>query len=280
MTKHDPSNAVETVKTACRLIESAEIPRNLTSLATELGWSVSHFHRVFKQITGVTAKAYADEHRTQKVRKALIEGASVTEAMYAAGYQSSGRFYENIAARLGMTPREFRGGGQANKIFFAIGECDFGSILVASTVKGICSIALDSDPVKLLRELQDMFRSAELIGADKEYEAHIATVIGFIAKPEKSFPLPLDIHGTAFQQQVWQALREIPLGTTVSYADIANKIDRPKSVRAVAGACAANKIAIAIPCHRVVRQDGNLSGYRWGIARKQALIDREQGQAE
>jgi AraC family transcriptional regulator of adaptative response/methylated-DNA-[protein]-cysteine methyltransferase len=208
-----------------------------------------------------------------------MKNTSVTEAIYDAGYNSSGRFYEKSKRLLGMTPTQFRTGGANEEINFALGQTTLGAILVASSKKGVVAILLGDDPEKLLRGLQDRFPRATLIGGDKEYEELVARVVGFIEAPKRSLNVPLDIRGTAFQQRVWRALQRISAGTTVSYADIARRIGSPSSVRAVAGACAANKIAIAIPCHRVVRTDGSLSGYAWGIDRKRQLIERERQQS-
>jgi AraC family transcriptional regulator of adaptative response/methylated-DNA-[protein]-cysteine methyltransferase len=199
----------------------------------------------------------------------------VTEAMYDAGFNSSGRFYEKSTSMLGMTPTRYRAGGVKEMIRFAVGECSLGAILVASSEKGVASILIGDDPDALVRDLQDRFPNAELVGGDGAYEQLVARVVGFVEEPGLGLELPLDVRGTAFQQRVWQALRTIPVGTTATYTDIARKIGSPKSVRAVAGACAANAIAVAIPCHRVVRNDGSLSGYRWGVERKRILIDRE-----
>lgn len=200
---------------------------------------------------------------------------SVTEAIYDAGFNSSGRFYEKSSEMLGMTPTRYRSGGTNEEIRFAVGESALGAILVASSQKGIASILLGNDADKLVRELQDRFPKAKLIGADKDYETLVARVVGFIEAPGQGLDLPLDIRGTVFQQRVWRALQEITVGKTVSYAELARRIGSPKAVRAVAGACAANNIAVAIPCHRVVRNDGSLSGYAWGVERKRALIARE-----
>ncbi len=199
----------------------------------------------------------------------------MTEAIYDSGYSSNGQFYGSSSTLLGMTPRKFRSGASGEQIRFALGECVLGTILVAASETGVCAILLGDDPEALLRDLEARFPKAQLIGGDKSFEATIAKVVGFVDAPQLGLELPLDARGTAFQHRVWEALRKIPLGQTVSYADIANRIGSPKSVRAVAGACAANPLAIAIPCHRVVRTDGGLSGYRWGIERKRALLKRE-----
>ncbi|WP_411726520.1 bifunctional DNA-binding transcriptional regulator/O6-methylguanine-DNA methyltransferase Ada [Methyloglobulus sp.] len=260
----------------CRLIEMAESEPNLAEMAALAGLSVHHFHRLFKAITGLTPKAYATAHRAKRVRKELAQCNTVTKAIYEAGYNSNSRFYEKSPQMLGMTPTNYRAGGANSQIRFAIGECSLGSILIALSERGVCAIALGDDPECLSRELQDRFPQAELIGGDSDFEQLIAKVIGFVEAPSLGLTLPLDVRGTAFQQRVWQALQEIPSGTTVSYAEIAKRIGQPKAVRAVAGACAANTLAIAIPCHRVVRTNGSLSGYRWGVKRKAELLRREK----
>jgi AraC family transcriptional regulator of adaptative response/methylated-DNA-[protein]-cysteine methyltransferase len=263
------------VAKACRLIEDREEEPSLNDLADAVGRSASYFHRMFKAATGLTPKDYGAAHRAAKVRQGLESGNSVTEAMYDAGFNSSGRFYAKSTDMLGMTPTQYRAGGANEKILFAVGQTSLGAILVASSKKGVASILLGDDPDKLVRDLQDRFPKAQLIGADRDYEALVARVVGFIETPGLGLDLPLDVRGTAFQQRVWQALQQIPVGQTVSYADIAQRIGSPKSVRAVAGACAANLLAVAIPCHRVVRNDGSLSGYAWGVERKRMLLDRE-----
>jgi AraC family transcriptional regulator, regulatory protein of adaptative response / methylated-DNA-[protein]-cysteine methyltransferase len=259
----------------CRLIENAEQVPSLDELARHANLSSYHLHRVFKAIIGLTPKAYAAAHRAKRVRAELSRSGSVTDAIYGAGYNSNGRFYEQSNQVLGMTPTNYRAGGANTDIRFAIGECSLGSILVAASEHGVCAILMGDDPNELARDLQDRFPRANLIGGDAKFEALVAKVVGFVEAPRLGLDLPLDVRGTAFQQRVWQALREIPAGATASYTDVAKRIGAPKSVRAVAGACAANALAVAIPCHRVVRSDGVLSGYRWGVERKRALLDRE-----
>ncbi len=264
------------VAQACRLIETAHTLPSLDELAEQVGISTSHFHRLFKAETGLTPKAYASAFRAGKLRRALTdEGVSVTHAIYEAGFNSSSRFYETSTQLLGMRARDYRAGGTGEEIRFAVGECSLGAILVAQSKQGICAISLGNDPDALLRELQDRFPRARLIGGDARFEQLVAQVVGFVESPSIGLNLPLDVRGTAFQQRVWQALREIPPGAKVNYAEIAERIGAPKAVRAVGSACGANQIAVAIPCHRVVRRDGDLAGYRWGVERKRELLRRE-----
>lgn len=271
-----PTAHAALVAEACRLIESSDTPPSLDTLAGQAGLSPFYFHRVFKAETGLTPKAYAAAHRARRLRSELsAAGSTVTEAIYRAGFNSNSRFYESSREILGMRAKEYRAGGIGTEIRFAVGQCSLGSILVAQSQRGICAILLDDDPDRLVRGLQDQFPEAELIGGDADFEQLVAQVVGFIETPAIGLNLPLDVRGTAFQQRVWQALREIPPGTTASYADIARRIGKPRAARAVAQACAANSIAVAIPCHRVVRKDGDLSGYRWGVARKHELLQRE-----
>jgi AraC family transcriptional regulator of adaptative response/methylated-DNA-[protein]-cysteine methyltransferase len=263
------------VAEACRFIAEAEEAPDLETVAHHAGISRYHFHRVFKAITGLTPHGYMVAKRTQRVRKQLSTSTTVTEAMYNAGYSSNGRFYEATNEVLGMTPSHFRAGGASTDIRFAIGECSLGSILIATSDRGVCAILLGDDPDVLVRDVQDTFPQANLIGGDDEFEHLMASVVGFVEVPAIGLDLPLDIRGTAFQHRVWQALRTIPAGETASYSEIARRIGSPTSVRAVAGACGANMLAVAIPCHRVVKQDGTLSGYRWGVERKRTLLERE-----
>lgn len=265
------------VEQACRQIVEAEQPPSLTQLAAASGMSPWHFHRVFKAVSGVTPKAWINAHRADTVRRQLGKASSITEALYGAGFNSNSRFYEASGKLLGMKPSDYRKGGVNADIHFAVGECFLGSILVAQSQRGVCAILLGDDPDQLVRELQDQFHTAVLIGGDEQFEQLIAQVVGFIEAPGLGLDLPLDLQGTAFQQRVWQALIHIPPGTTASYAEIAQQIGAPRSFRAVAQACGANSLAVAIPCHRVVRTDGGLSGYRWGAERKRQLLEREAG---
>ena len=265
----------ELIAEACRTIETAETEPALRTLARRAGLSPHHFHRIFKSVTGVTPKGYAAAHRRTRVRDALGKRPTVTEAIYEAGFNSGSRFYASAAELLGMTPTDFRAGGAHATIMFAVGQCSLGAILVAASARGVCAIAIGDDPDTLVKDLQDRFPRATLVGGDTSFERIVAHVVGFVDGESRTLNLPLDVRGTAFQQRVWKALRDVPPGTTVSYAALAARIGAPAAARGVARACAANPIAVAIPCHRVVRQDGSLAGYRWGIARKRALLKKE-----
>jgi len=272
------SRAVETtqkIALACRLIETAQTAPALEDLAKACGLSPHHFHRVFKAVTGVTPKGYAMAHRQKRIRETLKTGGSVTEAIHEAGFNSSGRFYADATRMLGMSPADYRAGGKNARLRFAVGKCSLGSVLVAASEQGISAISFGDDPDALVRALQDRFPQAELFGGDGAFEQVVARVVGFVDDPANGMDLPLDVRGTAFQHRVWKALCKIPPGSTATYAQIAKRIGNPKAVRAVAQACAANPLAVAIPCHRVVRTDGSLSGYRWGVERKRALLEKE-----
>jgi AraC family transcriptional regulator of adaptative response/methylated-DNA-[protein]-cysteine methyltransferase len=267
-----------TVADICRVIDAADTAPSLATLAKRAGMSPHHFHRVFKAVTGVTPRAYAAARRAERMRRALdLPTTRVTDAIYDAGFNSGGRFYEASDTMLGMTPRAYRAGGADAEIRFAVGECSLGAILVAQSQKGVCAILLGDDPDRLVRELQDRFPRAALVGGDAAFERTVARIVGFVEQPSTGLDLPLDIRGTAFQQRVWQALRKIPAGSTASYTEIARRLGMPTGARAVAQACGANALAVAIPCHRVVSRDGSLSGYRWGVERKKKLIEKELG---
>lgn len=264
------------VAQACRMIESSEEEPSLAVLARAAGYSPHHFHRVFKSIVGVTPKAYARAHRIARLRANLPESRSVTSAIYESGYGSSGRFYETSSEVLGMSPATFRDGGAHAVIRYAVGRCSLGAILVAATDKGVCAIQLGDDPADLRQELTSRFPKARLVKGDHALERQVAQVIAFVDAPQGSLALPLDVRGTAFQHRVWQELRQIRMGETATYTEIAARIGSPQAVRAVASACASNPVAVAVPCHRVVRKGGALGGYRWGLARKRKLLDRER----
>ena len=265
----------EKIREACRLIEMAEEEPKLEALARKVGLSPYHFHRIFKASLGVTPKAYATAHRNKRVREELSQSATVTEAIYGAGFNSNGRFYATSSKVLGMNPSQFRSGGPDAEIKFAIGNSSLGLVLVAASDKGVCAIFFGDDPGELQRDLTKQFPRARLIGNDPVFAEITSKVIDFVEDPSMGFDLPLDIRGTAFQHRVWDALRRIPIGSTTSYAEIAKAIGAPKSTRAVARACATNRIAVAIPCHRVIGSDGSLTGYAGGIERKRALLAKE-----
>jgi AraC family transcriptional regulator of adaptative response/methylated-DNA-[protein]-cysteine methyltransferase len=264
------------VAKACRIIERSEEVPSLAELADAIGRSPTYFHRIFKSATGLTPKNYAAAHVAKKVRQGLAHGNTVTEAIYDAGFNSSGRFYEKAIDMLGMTPSQYRAGGTDEEIWFAVGQTSLGAILVASSRKGVASILLGDDPDELVRNLQDRFPRAHLIGADRDYEALVARVVGFVEAPRIGLDLPLDVRCTAFEQRVWRALQDISVGEVVTYGQVARRVSSPKAARAVAAACAANDLAIAIPCHRVVRNNGAVLGYAWGTERKPELLSRER----
>lgn len=266
------------VARACRAIEQAEETPSLADLAAEASLSRHHFHRLFRRLAGVTPKAYAAAHRQTRVQASLAAGAPVTSAIYDAGFNSSGRFYAAADGMLGMTPSHYRAGGAGEAINHASGQCSLGAVLVAATGRGVCAILLGDDPAMLRADLRARFPRATLAEAGPDFAATLGQVIALVDDPaDATAPaLPLDIRGTAFQRRVWEVLRAIPPGQTLSYAGVANRLGTPSAVRAVAGACAANKLAVAIPCHRVVAKDGGLAGYRWGVARKRALQERER----
>ncbi|MCA9801934.1 MAG: bifunctional DNA-binding transcriptional regulator/O6-methylguanine-DNA methyltransferase Ada [Cyanobacteria bacterium HKST-UBA02] len=279
-----PQSSVESdaerIASVCRFIDQSQTddPPALDELASRAGLSRYHFHRLFKATTGVTPSAYVRARRRIRIRENLRTAASVTEAIYESGYGASSRFYEKSSSLLGMTPGEYREGAAGLDIRFAVGQTSLGAILVAMTGRGVCAIIMDDDPDKLMSDLAELFPGARLIGGDTSFDGYVAMIVGLVEDPLAGAPsdLPLDIAGTAFQEKVWQALLAIPPGTTTTYGDIARSIGAPRAVRAVASACAANKLAVAIPCHRVVRADGSLSGYRWGVERKKELLAREK----
>lgn len=274
----DPPPAVREarrVESLCRVIEASDTPPSLQALADHVGLSPAHTHRMFKRVTGVTPRAYAATKRAEKVRAALRASSTVTEAVYAAGYEHPAPFYAASRKMLGMTPSTFRTGGDALPIRFAVGQCSLGAILVAATDLGVCAVSLGDDPDTLVHTLEEEFPRARLVGADADFEALVARVVGLVEDPHRIDALPLHVRGTAFQRRVWEALTRIPAGRTVTYAELAALVGRPGAARAVAQACASNEHAVLIPCHRVVRSDGEKGGYRWGVARKHALLSRE-----
>lgn len=260
---------------ACRSIETAEEHLSLETLANAAGVSPFHFHRLFRRIVGVTPKAYAAARRAAKVQGGLAQATSVTETIYDSGFSSSGRFYEATEGMLGMTPSAWRAGGKGEAIGFATGKCSLGCVLVATTAKGICAILLGDAPGALAVDLSLRFPRAHL-SEDLNFGDLVVRVIAYVDTPGNGIGLPLDIRGTAFQRQVWEVLQSIPAGETRSYGQVAGLIGNPRAVRAVAAACAANRLAVAVPCHRVVAGNGGLAGYRWGVDRKRSLLLREK----
>jgi AraC family transcriptional regulator of adaptative response/methylated-DNA-[protein]-cysteine methyltransferase len=260
---------------ACRLL-GADEPAAIAAVATAVGMSRFHFQRAFKAATGVTPKAYAAAERRRRLTTELERGGAVTEAFYAAGFNSSSRFYGEAKRQLGMRPKQFRDGGRDVAIRFSVSRCALGFVLVAASERGICALLLGDDRAALVRDLEKRFPNAQLAQGDAAFQRSVAAVVAFVDEPSTGLDLPLDIRGTAFEQRVWQALLAVPPGETVTYSELARRIGAPLAARAVARACAANALAVAIPCHRVVRADGNLSGYRWGVERKRALLARER----
>jgi len=268
----------DAVAAACRALEDSSSGIALAELARSAGLSPYHFHRVFKRSTGLTPKAYFTAVRDRRIQAALATAASVTDAIYAAGFNSAGRFYERGSAALGMAPRAYRGGGAGQAIRFAVEPCSLGFVIVAATARGICGIELGDAQAALVQRLEQRFPNAAFAPADAQFCGWVQQVLGYIELPRGLLDLPLDIQGTVFQRRVWEALRAIPAGSTVSYGHLAAAIGRPGAVRAVARACASNPVAVAVPCHRVVRGNGDLAGYRWGLERKAEMLRREAGQ--
>jgi len=270
-----PQPGVEAVAQAVRLIETAEREPTLSQLAEAVGMSAYHFQRVFKKTMGVTPKQYAIETRLGRVRRNLRQTATVTEAVYNAGFESGSRFYETAGAALGMKPAQYRQGGRGTTIRYATARSYLGWVLVAATDRGVCRIDFGNSPDDLQTRLQAAFPHAKLQADDPDFDKTITETLAFLDAPEQGLALPLDVQGTAFQRRVWTALQTIPAGKTASYGEIAAQIGQPNAARAVAQACASNRIAVAIPCHRVVRRNGDLGGYRWGTERKRAILQRE-----
>jgi AraC family transcriptional regulator, regulatory protein of adaptative response / methylated-DNA-[protein]-cysteine methyltransferase len=267
---------VEAVARACKVVAASEELPSLSALASAARVSRYHFHRVFKNVIGLTPRQYAAGLRGHRVRSELRKRASVTDAIYRAGYGANSRFYENSPDILGMTPREYKSGGSGISIHYAIAPCALGLLLVAATKRGICAVALGETPAALERELRGRFPGASIQQGGRLLNGKVRAVVRRANNPATSAELPLDVRCTAFQERVYQALKEIPVGGTATYKEIAARIGAPAAVRAVAGACAANPIALLIPCHRVVRTNGEISGYRWGIKRKRLLLKQEQ----
>ncbi len=265
---------VAAIAQICKLIETSAESLSLKELAIAAGLSQSHFHCLFKQVVGVTPKQYAVAQRAKRVRNELNQETSITQAIYDSGFGASSSFYKGATSMLGMTPTEYKQGATGVAIRFALRESFLGWVLVAATERGICAIEFGDTPDSLINQLQSRFPHAQFCETDT-FTSWVEQVVAFVETPQRGLNLPLDIQGTAFQQRVWQMLQTIPSGTTTSYAAIAQRIGNPKAVRAVARACATNQLAVAIPCHRVVGSNGALTGYRWGVNRKRALLARE-----
>ena len=277
--RHDPQ--LDLVREACRYIEAnATEPITLQTLSEQVHVSPSHLQRTFKDYVGVSPLEYTEACRMNELRRALRNGARVTDAVYDAGFGSSSRVYEKAAPQLGMTPQKYQRNGVGEIIQYAVVPCAMGQLLVATTAKGICAVKLGDDADALVNTLLGEFSDAHIVRNDDAHRDWVHAIIGFIAGHEPHLNLPLDVRATAFQKQVWQALRRVPYGETRSYADIARDIGQPAAVRAVAQACGANPTALIVPCHRIVRSDGSLGGYHWGIERKRRLLDQEAKNAQ
>jgi AraC family transcriptional regulator of adaptative response/methylated-DNA-[protein]-cysteine methyltransferase len=269
------ARSTQVVVNACRILDAGDPAPPLDELARQVGVSPSHLHRLFRAATGITPKAYAMARRAERTRHRLESGSSVTDAVYDAGFASTGPFYAEARGRLGMKPSTFRAGGQGERVRLAVSSSSLGSVLVAATDRGICAIELGDDPERLVRTVGERFPHAELVDDDPGLVELVAAVVLLVEDPAAGADLPLDIRGTAFQERVWRTLRSIEPGSTITYAELAERVGSPSGARAVAAACAANQLAVAVPCHRVVRTDGQLAGYRWGVERKAALLRLE-----
>jgi AraC family transcriptional regulator, regulatory protein of adaptative response / methylated-DNA-[protein]-cysteine methyltransferase len=275
-----PDAALPAVLQACRIIEASGHAPSLRELADAVGYSPYHFQRLFKDVVGVSPKQYAAEQRLRRVRVSVQERGTITEAAYEAGFESLSRFYASGAPALGMSPSDYRKGGRGMVIAYAVAACYLGWVLVAATSQGVCRVDLDDSGEALIAQLRADFPEAELQAGGPAFDAVVKEILALLEAPDRGTSLPLDIQGTAFQRRVWAALQQIPPGETVSYGELASRIGNPQAARAVAQACAANRVAVAIPCHRVVRGNGALGGYRWGLERKQALLARESAQPD
>ena len=267
------------VLAACRAMESSEGEPGLSDLAARAGLNPHHFHRLFKRVTGVTPKAYFRAVRNRRLQAVLPGSVNVTDALFDAGYNAASRFYETDAKDLGMSARAYRDGAPNQRIRHACEPCALGVVLVAATPKGVCAIEFGDSAHALVAQLRARFPKASFEPGDSAFREWVGKVLAKVERPASVLDLPLDVQGTVFQRQVWAALQDIPAGQTQSYSEVATRIGKPRAVRAVATACANNTLAVAIPCHRVVRQDGDLAGYRWGLERKAELLQRERGDA-
>ena len=263
---------------ACRIIEESETSITLGDLAMQVKMSPYHFHRLFKKVVGVTPKQYASRVQSRRFQNKLKTSPSVTEAIYAAGYGSSGSVYDRKRDQLAMKPKIYRRGADGVNIIYGVARCFLGWVIVAATDRGICAIEFGDDPESLPDLVRTRFPNAQVDKADSGFKSLVEEVVAFIESPQDAFHLPLDIQGTAFQQQVWNVLRQIKPGRTMSYTEVADRIGKAGAPRAAASACAANKLAVVIPCHRVISKAGKAGGYRWGTERKKRLLQMEQDQ--
>lgn len=268
------------VRDACSFIEASDAIPSLEALATRSGYSRFHFLRMFRDHTGLTPRSYGEGVRARRLSAALAGGTRVADAVADAGYGSESRVYEKTAALLGMTPGAVRRGGAGEVIRTTVADSPFGRLLVGATDKGVCFIGFAEPDEALLGDLRRRFPRAQVVTDDAALAGTVRAVLDFLAEPKQALDLPLDLRGTAFQQRVWRALTRIPPGETRTYAELADMIGNPRAVRAVARSCATNPVSLAVPCHRVVGSDGNLTGYRWGVPRKQALLARERAAAD
>lgn len=270
----EPSPKAAKMIAAARVLEEDETA-TLESVADSVGMTPAAFQKLFKEFVGVSPRKYAEAKRLERFRDGVRSGASVTDAMYDAGFNSSRGLYENVASKLGMTPRTYASGGRSETIEYAITDCSLGKLLAARTVKGVCSVTFGDDAEELSAALRDEFPKAEIVEAESGLAETVAAIIDHLEGRSKTLELPLDLRATAFQLRVWTELQKIPYGETLSYQQVAERLGNRNAVRAVARACATNRIALAIPCHRVVRAGGELSGYRWGVERKRTIIENE-----
>ena len=266
---------VEIVLRVCQLLESEE-QTSLEDLSARVNLSAAHLQKMFKEIVGVSPKKYAETKRLEKFKSEIKKGNDVTDSMYQAGFNSSSRLYENVSEKLGMTPKTYAKKGANMKIDYTITDCDLGKLLVARTEKGVCAVTFGDDENSLKDNLFNEYSNAEIAENNANLKDYVEAILANLEGANKTLDLPTDLQATAFQMRVWDILRKIPYGETVSYQDVAEKLGNKNAVRAVATACASNRVALVIPCHRVVRSSGELSGYRWGIERKKAILDKEK----
>ena len=272
-----PNPQVERVERVCQYIESnLDSPLTLAILGEQVGMSPHHLQRIFKRIMGITPRQYAEAHRLSELKTQLKEGQAVTTALYEAGYSSSSRLYEQASTRLGMTPATYRRGGKGMQISYTLVDCLLGRVLIAIAQRGMCALYLGNCDAELVAALLAEYPAAEFYGDNVDLKVWVSSLLDHLNGEQIHLDLPLDFQATAFQWRVWEELRAIPYGTTRSYREIARSIGHPQAVRAVARACATNPVSLVIPCHRVIRGDGSLGGYRWGLERKQALLAREK----